>query len=76
MVGDEQRQTDLHVVLTNDEGQYSLWPGRKEVPRGWSRTGKEGSKAECLKYVDEVWLDITPLSVRKNVAGLQDLQDR
>jgi MbtH protein len=52
-------------VLVNHEEQYSLWPTFKEIPNGWRQVGPIGTKAECLAYVEEVWTDIPPLSVRK-----------
>lgn len=54
-------------VLVNHEEQYSLWPKGKEIPTGWHQVGPIGKKAECLAYVEEVWTDITPLSVRQRL---------
>ena len=56
-----------YMVLVNDEEQHSLWPTFKEIPKGWRQVGPVGTKAECLAYVEEVWTDITPLSVRKQM---------
>jgi MbtH protein len=56
-------------VLVNNEEQYSLWPRDKAVPAGWRSAGKQGSKAECLAYIDEVWTDMRPLSVRARAAA-------
>jgi MbtH protein len=57
---DEQYQ-----VVVNDEEQYSIWPARRELPAGWKHAGKSGSKAECLSWIQEVWTDLRPLSLRK-----------
>jgi MbtH protein len=57
----------IHVVLRNDEEQYSLWLKCNEIPQGWQAVGKEGQKAECLEYIKDVWKDMTPLSLRKTV---------
>lgn len=57
------------VVLRNDEDQYSLWPAGQEVPAGWHPVGKEGSKEECVAYVDEVWTDMRPRSLREQMDG-------
>jgi MbtH protein len=54
----------LFEVLVNSEEQYSLWPADKIVPAGWRKSGKQGSKAACLAYIDEIWTDMRPLSVR------------
>ncbi len=56
-----------YKVLVNHEGQYSIWPAGRENPLGWSDGGKRGSKAECLAYVKEVWIDMRPLSLRKSM---------
>lgn len=51
-------------VLVNDEDQYSLWLADLSFPTGWKDTGVHGPKADCLKYVGEVWTDMTPKSLR------------
>jgi MbtH protein len=58
------------LVLKNDEDQYSLWPIGVEVPAGWTPVGKEGTKEECSAYVDEVWTDMRPRSLRERMDGL------
>jgi MbtH protein len=65
MVSDESEDRKSYIVLINDEEQYSLWPKGKAIPAGWRHTGKEGSQAECSQYVDQVWTDMRPLSLRK-----------
>ena len=52
------------TVVVNDEEQYSIWPLRKAIPAGWRPAGKEGTKEECLAWVEEVWTDMRPRSVR------------
>ncbi|HEY4465148.1 MAG TPA: MbtH family NRPS accessory protein [Streptosporangiaceae bacterium] len=56
-----------YEVLRNDEDQYSLWPAGHEVPEGWHQVGKEGSREECSAYVDEVWTDMRPRSLRERM---------
>jgi MbtH protein len=68
MHSDDQEAQQTYVVLVNHEEQYSLWLSHKDIPAGWKRVGVSGSKAECMEYVDKVWTDITPLSVRKRLA--------
>lgn len=60
----EAEQDVLYRVVINHEEQYSIWPIRREVPPGWRVVGKSGSKAECLAYIQEVWTDMRPLSLR------------
>jgi MbtH protein len=51
-------------VVMNDEEQYSVWPLGRENPPGWRDTGKTGTKAECLEYIQTVWTDMRPRSLR------------
>lgn len=57
------------VVVVNHEEQYSIWPDYKAIPAGWTDTGKRGPKAECLAYIDEVWTDMRPASLRRHMEG-------
>jgi len=61
---DDENSNQKYVVLANDEEQYSIWPIEKAIPPGWRAQGSEGTKAECLGYVEEVWTDMRPLSLR------------
>lgn len=51
-------------VVVNHEEQYSIWPEHKDIPNGWEDTGKLGPKNECLAYIEEVWTDMRPKSLR------------
>jgi len=63
---DEEDNT-IYRVVVNHEEQYSIWPADKELPLGWNSAGKTGSKQECLAYIEEVWTDMRPLSLRKKM---------
>jgi MbtH protein len=54
-----------YQVVVNDEEQYSIWPEDRELPLGWRSVGKAGTKQECLAYIEEVWTDMRPLSLRR-----------
>jgi MbtH protein len=56
-----------YVVLRNDEEQYSLWLAGHTTPAGWHQVGQEGSKEECSSYVDKVWTDMRPRSLRERM---------
>ncbi|ELR97040.1 MbtH family NRPS accessory protein [Gloeocapsa sp. PCC 73106] len=58
----------IYLVVINDEEQYSIWPDYREIPPGWREVGKSGLKNECLDYINEVWTDMRPLSLRKKMA--------
>lgn len=64
---DEQEDKRVYIVLINSEGQYSLWPKEKSVPSGWRYADKEGSESECSAYVDSVWTDMRPISLRNKM---------
>ena len=55
-------------VVVNHEEQYSIWPAERELPAGWRKVGKQGIKAECLAWIEEVWTDMRPLSLRQRMA--------
>jgi MbtH protein len=65
----EEDDTIPYLVVINDEGQHSIWPKHKDIPKGWRSVGKEGRKAECLNYIDEVWTDMSPRSLRRKMEG-------
>lgn len=56
-----------YAVVVNHEEQYSIWPSSREIPAGWRTVGRTGSKQECLTYIEEVWTDMRPLSLRKHM---------
>jgi MbtH protein len=58
-------ESAIYKVLVNHEEQYALWPDDLRVPDGWNEAGKRGSKDECAAYVDQVWTDLRPLSLRR-----------
>lgn len=57
----------IYTVVMNDEEQYSIWPASRPLPLGWHDAGKRGTKEECLSYIQEVWTDMRPLSIRKKM---------
>ena len=63
----EREDTTVYKVVVNHEEQYSIWPADRENPLGWNDAGKSGTKAECLAYIEEVWTDMRPLSLRKQM---------
>jgi MbtH protein len=65
MISDEGTDTTVYKVVVNHEEQYSIWPANRTNALGWRDAGKSGSKAECLAYIQEVWTDMRPLSLRR-----------
>ena len=72
MAWDDEDDTTTFEVVINHEEQYSIWPADREMPLGWSAVGKEGTKQQALDYIEEVWTDMRPLSLRKQMEA--DLQ--
>jgi MbtH protein len=66
-VNTEEEDITVYKVVVNHEEQYSIWPADRDNPCGWKDVGKSGSKAECLAYIQEVWTDMRPLSLRKKM---------
>jgi MbtH protein len=56
-----------YKVVVNHEEQYSIWFADREPPPRWREVGKRGSRKECLDYINEVWTDVRPLSLRKQM---------
>ena len=61
----EEPQARQHVVVVNDEEQYSIWPADRETPLGWRRDTFSGNEEECLAYIEETWTDMRPASLRQ-----------
>jgi MbtH protein len=69
-VTDQNKSDDaIYLVVINEEEQYSIWREDKSIPDGWKAVGNRGPKADCLQYIEEVWTDMRPLSLRKRMAA-------
>ena len=64
---DEQEDDRIYKVVVNHEEQYSIWFADREPPAGWREVGVQGRKEECLAHIKEVWTDMRPLSLRKQM---------
>ena len=64
---EEREDNTIYKVVVNHEEQYSIWPVERRNALGWKDAGKVGTKAECLAYIKEVWIDMRPLSLRKRM---------
>lgn len=67
MERNEIEDNTTYLVVMNHEEQYSIWPDYKELPNGWESVGESGTKEECLDYISKVWVDMRPLSLRKEM---------
>jgi MbtH protein len=64
MSNEEREDTTIYEAVVNHEEQYSIWPADRELPLGWSKAGKSGLKPEVLAWIEEVWTDMRPKSLR------------
>ena len=67
MSQNEHDDSTIYAVVVNHEEQYSIWPADRDLPLGWNSAGQVGSKAECLDHISQVWTDMRPLSLRKQM---------
>lgn len=63
----EYEDNRTYRAVVNHEEQYSIWPVDRPLPLGWRDAGKSGPKQECLDFIKEVWTDMRPLSLRKQM---------
>ena len=61
----EKQVEYLFTVVVNHEEQYSIWPAGQTIPNGWRTSGQVGSKEVCLDYINQMWTDMRPLSLRQ-----------
>lgn len=69
----EQREDGMvYKVVVNHEEQYSILLAYRECPKGWKDVGKSGIKSKCMEYINEVWTDMRPLSLRKKMDEMKE----
>ncbi|HEY3261551.1 MAG TPA: MbtH family protein [Pseudonocardiaceae bacterium] len=56
-------QNGSYTVLTNVDGQHSLWPADIDAPAGWAIVHGPADRGTCLEYVKQNWTDIRPRSL-------------
>lgn len=54
-------------VVVNGEKQYSIWPSDKDLPLGWEKAGPQGNEEFCLKFIESVWIDMRPNSLKQSM---------
>lgn len=64
-------ETGTFLVLTNDEGQHSLWPEFADVPDGWNVVHGPTSRKSCLEHVEQHWQDMRPKSLIDAMEGTE-----
>ena len=62
---DEDGDDRLYRVVVNDEEYYSIWPAdRGAAPLGWRFVTEARSKQACREYIEEIWRNSRPVSIR------------
>jgi MbtH protein len=56
-------ENGVYVVLTNIEGQRSLWPASKKIPNGWQLDYGPDVRQACLLNIEANWTDMRPKSL-------------
>ncbi|GKS94427.1 MULTISPECIES: MbtH family protein [unclassified Acidovorax] len=57
------------LVLTNPEGQHSLWPAFLDVPAGWEVALPASERTACRAYIEAHWMDMRPRSLVAAMGG-------
>ena len=70
-MSEEDEDRTEYVAVINDEEQYSIWPSDRELPLGWSEAGKRGTRAEVLAWIEQVWTDMRPQSLREQMEQMR-----
>ncbi|MFJ7088064.1 MbtH family protein [Streptomyces griseus] len=52
------------LVLTNAEGQHSLWPLFAAVPEGWSTAHGPCARPDALDWISAHWAGPVPVAAR------------
>jgi MbtH protein len=65
---DENEKDQLYNVVMDIEDRYSIWPARLPIPQYWRAEGFSGRKKECLDYIQNVWTDMRPKSLKEDMA--------
>lgn len=74
MPSEQAQDNTVYKAVVNDEEQYSIWPADRPIPAGWRDAGKEGTKAECLAFIEQAWTDMRPLSLRREMEAMEKTQ--
>jgi len=62
----EENREKFSVVVT-DAGDYSIWHSDRPIPEGWTPVGQEGTKEECLAFIEAYCVFGAPYSHQRNL---------
>lgn len=44
-----------YLVVLSLHGDYSIWPAIRTIPNGWKAIGVQGSRDNCLEWIQANW---------------------
>lgn len=47
----EDQAARPYWVVIDDQQELAIWPGGRDLPEGWQRTEKHGTRGECLAFI-------------------------
>lgn len=59
-------------VIVNKEEIFTILPVDGESPIGWSDAGMEGTKDECLEFINVEWQNTIPSYIRALMEEFDD----
>ncbi len=69
MTSDDITDSVRHLVVVNDEEQFSVWPADRHLPPGWRAGGEPGSRDPCRGWKKDNLTDMRPRSLREALDG-------
>ena len=63
-------RTDKFKVVVNHKNQYSIIPITQHLPRRMREVGRSGTTTDCMKYIEEVWTDMSPIDKKNILKGI------
>ncbi|PHM44689.1 MbtH-like protein [Xenorhabdus mauleonii] len=64
--------TDEYLVVVNDEEQYACVRAEWPAAIGWRATGFSGTKEVCRKWIEDIWIDMRPASLRNDFKAVDN----
>jgi MbtH protein len=55
---EEVKDPTIYKVVINHQEQYSVWYADRSNPEGWQDAGFQGSKEECLTFMEDLWKEM------------------
>jgi MbtH protein len=53
-------QATVYEIIVNDDHQFTVWPSKGPIPKGWRYIGKSGTRAELEAHLKEMYVETRP----------------